>query len=73
MYGSVRFKMEGLIFTVFENLDIPTLSYEECVDSLYYVDYLLDKDENAESFIKHQLIKIKIEVRLKEIRNKCTC
>ncbi len=60
--------MEGLIFTIFENLEVPVLSYEECMDSLYYVNTLLDKEENPESFIKYQMIKIKIENRLAELK-----
>ncbi|MDQ4139521.1 MAG: hypothetical protein M3142_03260 [Bacteroidota bacterium] len=64
--------MEGLVFTIFENLDIPDLSYEECMDSMYYVDALLDKEESPESFIKYQMIKLQIEKRLTEIRKECT-
>ena len=60
--------MEGLIFIIFENLDIAALSYEEGMDCLYYIDFLLEKEESPESFIKYQFIKNKIEGRLKELK-----
>lgn len=66
--GSAKFKIKGLIYTIFEDLDIPNLNLEECTDSLYYVNALLDKEENPESFIKHQMIKIMLEYRLTEIK-----
>ncbi|PSR55845.1 hypothetical protein AHMF7605_21255 [Adhaeribacter arboris] len=66
--GVIERTMEGLIFTIFENLNIPVLSFEECTDSLYYINTLIDKEESPESFIKYQMIKIKIEKRLTEIR-----
>lgn len=60
--------MEGLLFTVFEDLDTSTLNREECQDGLYYIAVLLDKEEGPESFIKYQMIKMKLENRLKEAK-----
>lgn len=64
--------MEGLVFTIFEGLKVLTLSYEESNDCLYYINSLLDKDESPESFIKYQLIKNKVELRIREIKKKVT-
>ncbi|RDC61860.1 hypothetical protein [Adhaeribacter pallidiroseus] len=59
--------MEGLLFTIFEDLDIPALSHEECQDSLYYLEFLLEQEDNPESFIKYQMLKINLIDRLSEI------
>jgi len=64
--------MKGLIFTIFEGLEVSTLTYEECTDCLYYVNSLLDKDESPECFIKYQLIKNKVELRIRDLKKCCS-
>jgi len=64
--------MQRIVFTIFENLDVSTLSYEESMDCLYYLDILLEQDEGPESFIRYHLLKIKIELRISEF-NKRAC
>jgi len=36
---------------------------------LSQVDYWLEREESPESFIKYQLLKIKIKLHIKDIRN----
>jgi len=62
--------MEGIVFTMFENLDVSTLSYEESMDCLYYLDILLEQDEGPESFVRYQLLKLKIKLRISEFNKK---
>jgi hypothetical protein len=38
--------MEGLLFTIFKDLNILALGQEECLDGLYYLEFLLEKEEN---------------------------
>jgi len=59
--------MTGLLFTIFEGLNVSTLKNEECMNYLYYLDTLLDEEESPESFIRYQLMKIKIQLRLREM------
>lgn len=59
--------MEGLAFTIFEELNILELSLEECQDCLYYLELLIEKEENPESFIKYQMMKVNLVNRLYEI------
>jgi len=59
--------MDRLLFTIFEGLNISVLKDEECKKYLYYLDTLLDLEESPESFIRYQLTKIKIQLRLREI------
>ena len=58
-----------LVFTIFEDLQIDTLNLEEATECIYYADYLLEKEENPEYFIRYQLYKLKVLDRLKELRS----
>jgi len=62
-----RVRMDRLLFNIFEGLDISTLKNEECMNYLYCLDILLDEEESPECFIRYQLIKTKIQLRLREI------
>jgi len=59
--------MVGLIHTIFENLEVKELNKEETLECLYYVDFLLDNEDNPENFFKYQLYKLKLNDRLKEL------
>ena len=60
--------MQGLEFTIFENLDVSVLNLEEVQDCLYYVDSLIEREENPIDFIKYHSYKVKLLDRLKEVR-----
>jgi len=66
----VFIKMEDLLFILLQKLGIPKLSYNQSNVCLSYINSLLEKEDSPECFIKYQLIKIKIELRLREIRKK---
>lgn len=61
--------MQGLEFTIFENLDVNQLSLEEVQDCLFYLEDLLDKEENPIEFVKYQSYRVKLLDRLKELKN----
>jgi hypothetical protein len=63
-----KFKMQGLEFTIFEDLDVSVLNLEEVQDCLFYLDNLIDKEDNPIDFIKYHSYKIKLLNRLKEIK-----
>jgi hypothetical protein len=60
--------MQGLEFTIFEDLDVSVLNLEEVQDCLFYLDNLIDKEDNPIDFIKYHSYKIKLLNRLKEIK-----
>ncbi len=62
------FHMQGLEFTIFEDLDVSQLSLEEVQDCLFYLENLIENEENPIEFVKYQSYRVKLRDRLVEVR-----
>ncbi|GEO04594.1 hypothetical protein AAE02nite_22580 [Adhaeribacter aerolatus] len=62
--------MQGLEFTIFEDLDVTELSLEEVQDCLFYLEHLLENEESPIEFIRYQSYKVKLLNRLKEVKQR---
>ncbi|MGV3588317.1 MAG: hypothetical protein ACO1OF_15030 [Adhaeribacter sp.] len=60
--------MQGLEFTIFENLDVSQLSLEEVQDCLFYLENLIEHEENPIEFVKYQSYRAKLLDRLIEVK-----
>ena len=60
--------MQGLEFTIFEDLDVTVLSLEEVQDCLFYLEHLIDNEDNPVEFVRYQSYKVKLLNQLKEVK-----
>lgn len=63
------FTMQGLEFTIFEDLDVSQLNFEEVQDCLFYLENLIEKEENPVDFVKYQSYKIKLLDQVVRLKN----